>query len=126
MSQKLCLVGSEHAVCRLPAGSPLPAWFRPQPFSSISWADDEVSVVCSAARVPDEVQCERGWRVLQMRGPFAFELTGILLQVLAPLAAAHISIFALSTFDTDYVLVKQAQLDAAIDALRQAGHTVER
>ena len=126
MTLHLQLIGEEHAVCRLPAGSALPAWFQPQPFSNVSWTDDELSLVCTQALVPEDVQCERGWRVLKLHGPFAFELTGILLQVLAPLAAAHIGIFALSTFDTDYVLVKQAQLDAAIDALRQAGHTVER
>lgn len=113
------------AVCRLPAGSPLPAWCAPAAHTHISWTDEELSIVCDEGRVPEDVQCERGWRTLMLRGPFAFDLTGVLAQVLQPLATAEIGIFAVSTFDTDYVLVKQDKLRAAIDALRAAGHTVD-
>jgi len=114
----------EYAVCRLPAGTPAPAWFDPQPFAAISWAADETTLVCRAGQVPAGVRSETGWRALKLRGPFAFELTGILAQVLVPLAQAGVGIFAVSTFDTDYVLIKQAQLETAIDALIEAGHAV--
>lgn len=113
------------AVCRLPAGSPLPHWCPPGAHTHVSWTDEELSIACDEGHVPEDVQCERGWRTLMLRGPFAFDLTGILAQVLTPLAQADIGIFAVSTFDTDYVLVKQEHLSPAIEALRAAGHLVE-
>jgi hypothetical protein len=67
------------------------------------------------------VRCERDWRCLVLQGPFAFDLTGVLLQVLQPLAAANIGIFAVSTFDTDYVLVKGPSFEQAKQALRESG-----
>lgn len=114
------------AVCRLPAGSALPEWFRPGPFATVSWTEDELSILCEQSQVPEQAQCERGWRCLMLQGPFAFDQTGILLQVLQPLAAAKIGIFALSTFDTDYVLVKDYAFEAALQALVASGLTVGR
>jgi hypothetical protein len=72
--------------------------------------------------VPADVRCEPGWRALAVKGPLDFGLTGILASIAAPLAEAGISIFAISTFDTDYVLVKAERLDDAVEALRRAGH----
>ena len=89
----------------------------------MSWSPDELSIVCSETMVPDEVKCERGWSALKLRGTYDFALTGILLAVLAPLAEAEIGIFAVSTFDTDYVMVKAENVERAIGALRGAGHT---
>jgi uncharacterized protein len=109
------------AVCRLPPGTPLPAWFRPSGFASVAWTDDELSITCEESQVPIEVRCERDWRCLMLQGPFAFDLTGVLLQVLQPLAAANIGIFAVSTFDTDYVLVKGASFEQAKQVLRESG-----
>jgi hypothetical protein len=87
----------------------------------VSWTDDELSIACDGSQVPVEVQCERDWRCLVLQGPFAFDLTGVLLQVLQPLAAADIGIFAVSTFDTDYVLVKGHAFERAKQALRKSG-----
>jgi hypothetical protein len=70
------------------------------------------------------VKAEPGWRALKLRGPFPFSATGILASVLSPLAEAEVPIFAVSTFDTDYVLVPEARLEKAVAALRAAGHTV--
>ena len=117
----LCPVHGSFAVCRLDAGTPLPGWFKPDAFASVSWSADEVSITCLAAQVPDGVHCERDWRCLMLQGPFAFELTGILLKVLQPLAAAGIGIFAVSTFDTDYVLVKAHAFEDAKRALLESG-----
>jgi hypothetical protein len=119
-------VDGSFAVCRLAAGSALPEWFRPGPFATVSWTDDELSILCHDSQVPETVQCERGWRCLMLQGPFAFDQTGILLQVLQPLAEAKIGIFALSTFDTDYVLVKEHAFEATLQALVASGLTVER
>lgn len=124
MTLSLILEPGEYAVCRLDAGAPLPAWLPTAPFWSVTRAADEVSIVCSAGAVPADVRCEAAWRLLRFEGPFAFELSGVLNSVLAPLASAGIGIFALSTFDTDYVLVKSAQLDAAVHVLRAAQHVV--
>jgi hypothetical protein len=83
---------------------------------------DELSVVCAEEHVPSGVQAEDGWNCIQLQGPFPFEMTGVLTSILNPLAAAGIGVFAMSTFDTDYVLVKADRLQAAQDALRLAGH----
>jgi len=80
--------------------------------------------VCDETAVPNDVKHDRGWRCLKLAGPLELDLTGVLASVLQPLAAAQVSIFAIATFDTDYVLVRERQLEQAIVALRQAGHQV--
>jgi hypothetical protein len=114
-------VPGSFAVCRLVPGAQLPDWFKPGAFASVSWSSDEVSITCLSSQVPDGVHCEREWCCLMLQGPFPFEMTGILLQVLKPLAAAGIGIFAVSTFDTDYVLVKEQAFEAAKRALIDSG-----
>jgi hypothetical protein len=114
-------IDGSFAVCRLAAASVLPEWFRPGPFATVSWTDDELSILCHESQVPESVQCERGWRCLMLQGPFAFDQTGILLQVLQPLAEAKIGIFAVSTFDTDYVLVKDEAFERAKRMLVESG-----
>lgn len=112
------------AVCRLPPESPPPDWASNSRFLSLTRSENELSVVCEQALVPDGVQMEPGWRVLKVAGPLDFNLTGILASLLAPLTRAGISIFALSTFDTDYLLVRQADLERAAAALRRAGFQI--
>ncbi len=121
MTLALRQVQGSFAVCRLAPGTPLPPWFSPGSFASVSWNADELSITCDENQVPADLPCERGWRCLMLQGPFAFDQTGILLQVLQPLAAAHIGIFAVSTFDTDYVLVKDHHLQAARQVLVESG-----
>ncbi len=121
----LTILAGEYAVSRLAPDTPaLPAWALVGPWYSITRTADEISIVCPAAAVPDDVTTERGWRMFVLTGPFPFGLTGILAAVLAPLATAAIPIFALSTFDTDYVLVKAGDLERAAATLRAAGHVV--
>lgn len=112
------------AVCRLPVDAPIPAWALAGALVSITRAADELSIVCPEADVPDEVQAERGWRTLQVAGPLDFALTGVLAALAVPLAEAGVSIFALSTYDTDYVLVRASDLPCAVAALERVGHTV--
>ena len=90
----------------------------------MSVTSEETSIVCEEGRVPDGVQADTGWRAFKVAGPLDFSLTGILLAMAVPLAEAGVGIFAVSTYDTDYVLVKQGSLDAAVSALRSAGHVV--
>ncbi|MBI2815070.1 MAG: ACT domain-containing protein [Opitutae bacterium] len=124
MPLTLHLLPGEFAVCRLPPNEPVPAWAGSGDFSSVTRTPDELSIICPAAQVPAGVKPEAGWRLLKFAGPFAFTETGILASVLTPLAAAKIGLLATATFDTDYVLVKAAQLDDALRALAAAGHTV--
>ena len=122
----MTLLLGEFAICRLPAGSVLPEWATTGAFSSVSWTSDEISVVCEQAAVPAGVKSDAGWRAFKVAGPMDFSLTGILLSIAKPLADAEIGIFAVSTFDTDYVLVKEVSLDAVVVALTEFGHRVVR
>lgn len=124
MPQTLVVEPGEYAVCQLEADEPLPPWLPSAPFWTVTRAGDELSIICAAEAVPFDSSHEGGWRLLRMMGPFPFDLTGILTSVLAPLAAADVGILAISTFNTDYILVKHTRLTAAIDALRAAGHAV--
>jgi hypothetical protein len=124
MGLDLRLLSERYAVCRLPAQAALPGWAATGAFRSVTWTPDELSLVCEESTVPSDVTAERGWRALMVEGPLDFGLTGILLQLAEPLALAEISIFAVSTFDTDYVLVKEAFLEAAVRVLADVGHTV--
>ena len=103
----------------------VPAWAANTVFSSVTRTADELSIVCEEGGVPPDVKHDGGWSCIGLVGPFDLNLTGVLASVLQPLADAGVSIFAVSTFDTDYVLVRASQLETAIAALRQAGHQVE-
>ncbi|NDJ51457.1 MAG: ACT domain-containing protein [Chloroflexi bacterium] len=121
----MIVLPKHYAVCQLPADAAAPDWATQGELFCLMRSPEELSIVCEEWLVPEQgVIIERGWRALKLQGPFAFELTGVLTAVLNPLADAAIGIFALSTYNTDYVLVKQDQLDPAIEALRAAGHQI--
>jgi uncharacterized protein len=124
MALRLFVLDCKLAICRLGARDDVPQWANTGTFTSITRTGSELSIVCQEESVPEGVERQPGWRVLQVEGPLAFELTGILASIAQPLTAAGVSLFAVSTFDTDYVLVREAQLDAAVAALRAAGHRV--
>lgn len=111
-----------YAIARLGHRARIPTWARQGVFFSITRTREELSLVVAEAAVPARMRAERGWRMLKLRGPFPFTATGVLSSVLAPLARAQISVFALSTFDTDYVLVKEESLTKALGVLKRAGH----
>jgi hypothetical protein len=116
----------EHlAICRLDGRDPVPEWAAASGFHSITRTADELSIVQAEARVPAQVRHEPGWRAFQVEGPLPFSATGILAAIAVPLAAAGISIFSVSTFDTDYVLVKDSDASPAAAALYASGHSVE-
>ncbi|MGF1611964.1 MAG: ACT domain-containing protein [Kiloniellales bacterium] len=117
----LCVLPDRLAVCRLVPDAALPPWLAwDGGLVSVTRTADELSIVCAEDRVPEAVQAERGWRALKVLGPLDFALTGILAGLAAPLAGAGISIFALSTYDTDYILVRAADLEQALIVLRQS------
>jgi hypothetical protein len=112
------------AVARLDAGADVPPWAHRGAFTTITRTPHELSIVCDETGVPDDVAAERGWRCLHLEGPIPFETTGVAAAFTRALAARQISVFVVSTFDTDYVLVKAAKIEAAIEALRDAGYDV--
>ena len=91
-------------------------------FFCVTQTADELSIVCEEGRVPAGVRVEKDWVALKLEGPFPFSLTGVLTSFLQPLAAAEIAVFAVSTFDTDYVLMKRDKLEHATTVLGAAGH----
>ena len=112
------------AIVRLAADAPLPSWASAGDFFSVTRTSDELSVVCLATQVPSSITAETGWRVLKVHGPFALSEVGVLAALAAALAHAKVSLFAISTFATDYLLVNDKSLNAAVAALRAAGHSV--
>ncbi len=121
---RLELVEGDYAVCRLDPGAEAPAPPKGAGFHSVTRTPDELSVVCPVEDVPPGAPVESTFCVLRVAGPLAFSLTGVLSGLTTPLAAAGVSVFAVSTFDTDYLLVPSDMLGPAAEALRSAGHDV--
>jgi len=115
----------QYAVCRLSPDAPLPAWAQGGSFASVTRTRDELSIVTPQTRVPDGVQAETGWSCLSVEGPFDLDgVIGVLAALAVPLAEVEISIFAVSSYDTDHLLLKEEHLQRAIEALERAGHSV--
>ena len=120
---QLTIFKGDYSVWRLAADEPLPS-IESSSFLSITRTNDELSVVSPTSDVPAGARSETGWRCLKVEGPLAFEMTGVLAALSAPLAKAEIPIFVVSTYDTDYLLVKGADLENACTTLRGEGHVV--
>jgi len=120
---RLTVLPGEFSVWRLAADAPLPS-LETDGFLSVTRSNDELSVVTPSADVPEGATAEAGWRCLKVEGPLTFEMTGVIAGLSAPLAGAKIPIFVVSTYDTDYLLVKAADLERASSALRDDGHAV--
>jgi hypothetical protein len=127
MSRKVILtaLGDRYAVCRLDPGAEMPQPRRSDGFISITRTDEELSVVCREELTPATARCEKGWRCLKVEGPLDFSEIGIVASLAGPLAAAGISIFVISTYETDYLLVKDDKLAEATRILARAGHTIK-
>lgn len=122
----LTVVDGTFAVCRLGADAPIPPWATAGSFFSITRTADELSIVCRQDTVPEGVVGERGWCCLRVVGSIPFSVVGVLASLATPLAEAGISAFAVSSFDTDYLLVKAADFEKAVTALTQAGHSITK
>lgn len=114
------------AIVGLAPNSPLPAWATQGSFFSVTRTPDELSIVVEESRVPEGVQSQCGWNAIKVHGPFVLTEVGVLAALAGPLAAAKISAFVVSTFDTDYLLVASESLAAAVSTLERAGHTFQR
>ena len=118
---KLRVFPEELVVWKLPAGAPLPSVGESE-FWSVTRTSEELSVVSAPRLVAPGCPSETGWRCIAIKGPLPFEEIGVLAALSTPLAEAGISIFVVSTFDTDYLLVKDFQLERARAVLLKAGH----
>lgn len=132
MTERLTLsvLSYRFAICRQPAGTSLPAWLESTSWYSVTRTEDELSLVVSEEDLPAgtvwDAEIERGWRGLKVHGPLDFNMTGVLANLSGPLADAGISIFAISTYETDYLLVRAGDLDTAIAVLRECGYVIRR
>lgn len=120
----LSLIPGSFAVCRLSPNSDIPQWAIRSSFYSVMKTPEELTVVCVEENVPEGVKSEQDWKMLQVEGPLDFSLTGIISSLACPLAEAEISIFVLSTYESDYIMVKQSSLKKAISVLSAAGHRI--
>lgn len=120
---KLKVHKEPQAVYRLNPDSALPAGLFDKPFCCVTKTESELSIVCAESSLDDDAiqVCEPGWRLIEVEGPLDFGLVGVLRSITTPLAEAGISVFALSTYDTDYLMIKDAKLQSAIKALTRAG-----
>jgi hypothetical protein len=120
------LLAERFTICRFSSEDPIPEWSKNNVFLSITKTADELSVVCPESCVPHNAKCENDWRVFKVEGPLDFSLIGILASLSTIMANNGISIFAISTYDTDYILVKNKDIHCAINALIEEGYEVRK
>jgi hypothetical protein len=114
------------AICRLSPDAPIPHWANRGVFVSITRTADELSIICPATAVPADLNADPEWICFKLEGPISFTQTGVLTSFVQPLSDNAIPIFVLSTYDTDYILIKEAFSELAFEILRQAGHQLNR
>ena len=115
-------LAGRYVILRLATDAPVPAWATEGEFTSIARTSEELSIVCQANNPPAEIGSPHHWMCLKLEGPFPFSQTGVLLSFIEPLSSKDIPIFAISTYDTDYVLIQEEWAGAALNALQDAGH----
>src|SRR5438067_5715468 len=122
----LLLLPDTYAVCEFHPDQHIPYWSLLGNFVSLTRSNEELSIVCQQDNVPDDVVAERGWRCVQVQGVFGFSEAGVHVSLAVPLAEADISVLAIATYATDYLLIKEENTDRALQVLRKAGHTIKR
>ena len=122
MGLTLAILEKRYSIHRFTPDSPIPEMVFQSEFYTVSRTDEELSIVCDSALDLAASESQNDWRIIKVVGPLDFSLTGILAKISTVLAAAEVAIFALSTFDTDYILVKNDNLKEATKALLEAGY----
>jgi hypothetical protein len=120
------LLPETFAIVRMPPANAMPRWAEGGPFVSMTRTESELSIVCRETSVPAGTHADRGWQCLRVEGPIPLNTVGIAAEFTSVLAKANVSVFPIATYETDYVLVKGDRIEAAIDALRAAGHSIRR
>jgi uncharacterized protein len=125
MTYEIEVLPFEMAICRLGPDDGAPDWALGAEFFSLTRTGDELSVVCPQDQVPPGIEKSAEWRCLKLRGPLDFNQVGVLASLTGPLASEGISVFAISTYGTDYILVQRKGIDRAVSVLRKQGHVVQ-
>ena len=120
--RSLFLLEGLFAICRLDKKASIPDWAVSEQFFSVARTDDELSVVCPQEVIPEGIDCEAGWRCLKVESPFEFDLTGAISSIAALLAEADILMFMIATQDSDYLMVKESDLERTISVVAEAGY----
>ena len=120
------LLKEKYAVCQLGATEEIPEWSNKGEFISVTRTRDELSIVCLEKDVPKEIKKELNWNILKIEGQLDFSLVGILAAISSILAKKAISIFVISTFNTDYILVKEKDTENALNVLIEEGYVIKR
>ncbi len=123
--RSLSLMEGTFTICRLDKNASIPSWAYTEEFFSITRTPDELSIVCPQTCVPEGTDCETGWRCLKVESPFEFDLTGAMSSVATPLVEADIGLFVVATQDSDYLMVKEPDLERTVLVLSRAGHQVD-
>src|SRR6266849_1841310 len=128
LMKKLNLKLSPHlyAVCHVHLDKNIPYWALLGDFVSLTRTHEELSIVCQQENVPDDIVAERGWRCVQVQGAFDFSIAGVNASLAIPLAQADLSVLAITTYATDYLLIKEEDVERALLVLEQAGHSIDR
>ena len=122
----LSLLPYKYAVCQFHPDKHIPYWALLGDFVSLTRTPEELSIVCQQDNVPDDIEAERGWRCLQVQGAFDFSAAGVHASLAIPLAEADISVLAIATYATDYLLIKEKHVERALQVLEQAGHYIDQ
>ncbi len=122
----LTVLGEIFAICRMQGPTPPTSGPDAGPLYATTLTEDSCTVVCTENRIPEGCEAETGWSCLKVEGPLPFSQTGVLATFTGPLAAAEIPVFVLSTYETDYVLVKATKLPRAIEVLTSSGYDIRR
>jgi hypothetical protein len=122
----LSLLPPTYAVCQFHPDKHIPYWALLGDFVSLTRTPEELSIVCQQDNVPEDIKAERGWRCVQVQGAFDFSVAGVNASLAIPLANAEISVLAIATYATDYLLVKEENVERALLVLEQAGHSIDR
>lgn len=125
IGKTLHLIEGLYSIIQLGKGEEIPKWAVGSPYVSITRTDDELSIVCLTALVPPKLNSSDNWRILKVKEVLDLSLTGILSSILIPLAEGGVPVFTISTFNTDYILVKETVLSKAAELLKEAGFVIE-
>ena len=123
---QLSLLKDKYGICTLPNTAPIPDWALTQSLASITRTEKELTIVCRLEILPSQYQSDLNWRCFKIDGSFDLNQIGVISSISSPLADAGISIYVISTYDTDYFLIQEHNLKQTISTLSDIGHNITR
>jgi hypothetical protein len=123
---QLSLLKDKYGICTLPNTAPIPDWALTQSLASITRTEKELTIVCRLEILPSQYQSGLNWRCFKIDGSFDLNQIGVISSISSPLADAGISIYVISTYDTDYFLIKEQNLEKTISVLSNSGHYITK